>query len=92
MSDKCSFRIVLDKVNKHEQAMMRQASAYNLLMKKQKEEDITMWFTDEFCTECNCPIYTSERPVLWYKEGCVNNGRRGADDKDYMKFIKENCR
>ena len=85
MSDKCSFRksTSFDAISE---------PSYNLLMKKQKEEEITMWFTDEFCTECNCPIYTSERPVLWCKEGCVNNGKRSAGDTDYMKFVKENCR
>jgi hypothetical protein len=68
-------------------------TAYETLMEKKKlHPDITMWFTDELCAECKCPIYTSERPILWCKEGCINNGKRKPQDRDYMKFVKENCR
>jgi len=91
MCDKHSFRAVLDKMNKHEQVMMREASAYDRFMKKQKDEDITMWFTEQHCSVCESPIYTNGK-LYWCKEGCINNGRRRTDDKDYMKFIKENAR
>jgi hypothetical protein len=54
-----------------------------------REHDMAMWFTGADCSECKCPIYTSERPILWCKEGCVNNGKRKPEDKDYMGFISD---
>jgi hypothetical protein len=88
MSDKCSFR----KSTSFDSISEEPKTAYEILMEKKKlHPDITMWFTEQHCPECECPVFTNG-VLLWCKEGCINNGKRKPEDKDYMKFVKENCR
>ena len=63
-------------------------SAYELLMAKQKREEITMWFTNDICTECKFPVYTNGK-LYWCKRDCINNGKRGKGDRDGFGFIND---
>ena len=63
-------------------------SAYELLLEKQKREEITMWFTETHCEVCESPIYTNGK-LYWCKEGCIQYGKRGKRDKEGFGFIND---
>ena len=64
-------------------------TAYELLMMKRlKECDETVYFTDDNCDTCGKPTITNGK-LFWCSDGCIQNGKRGKKDKDGFGFIND---
>jgi hypothetical protein len=63
-------------------------TAYELMMAKKKKLDVTMWFAEEKCNHCGHDVYTDGK-LFWCSKGCIQNGKRGKDEKDFMGFISD---
>jgi predicted nucleic acid-binding Zn ribbon protein len=42
----------------------------------------------EYCPECGKDIITDGK-IEWCGEMCIQNGKRGKEEKDYMGFISD---